>query len=56
MNAAIAALRLDNQGLTRPGFRRPEVVVAWLGAVQAREYRAATGASSTTPVALVGRT
>ena len=30
--------RLRNQRLTRPGPRRPEDVVAWLGAVQAQEY------------------
>jgi hypothetical protein len=41
MNNRIAALRLDNQRITNPGPRRPADVVAWLGAVQAQEYRAA---------------
>ncbi|MEO8090110.1 MAG: winged helix DNA-binding domain-containing protein [Gemmatimonadales bacterium] len=30
--------RLRNQLITRPGSRRPDKVVAWLGAVQAQEY------------------
>jgi hypothetical protein len=34
----IADQRLRNQLITRPGSRRPETVVAWLGAVQAQEY------------------
>src|SRR5918992_1898221 len=34
----IAVQRLRNQRITRPGPRRPEKVVAWLGAVQAQEY------------------
>lgn len=41
MNAAIAAARLDNQGITSSPRRRPEAVVAWLGAVQAQDYPAA---------------
>ena len=41
MNADIAAQRLNNQRLTRSGPRRPEDIVAWLGAVQAQEYPAA---------------
>jgi winged helix DNA-binding protein len=34
----IAAQRLLNQRVTRPGPRGPENLVAWLGAVQAQEY------------------
>ena len=34
----IAEQRLLNQGITRPKTRKPEEVVAWLGAVQAQEY------------------
>jgi hypothetical protein len=41
VNSTIAAQRLTNQRLTRSGPRRPEDVVAWLGAVQAQEYAAA---------------
>jgi hypothetical protein len=41
MNAAIAAARLDNQCITARPRRRPEEVVAWLGAVQAQDYPAA---------------
>jgi len=41
VNSTIAAQRLNNQRLTRSGPRRPEDVVAWLGAVQAQEYAAA---------------
>ena len=41
MNAAIAAARLDNQGITAAPRRRPDGVVAWLGAVQAQDYPAA---------------
>ena len=40
MNAGIAERRLLNQRLTRPELRRPADVIAWLGAVQAQEYRA----------------
>ena len=39
--AAIAELRLRNQRLSGGPRRRPEDVVAWLGAVQAQEYPAA---------------
>jgi hypothetical protein len=41
MNAAIAAARLDNQCITGSTCRRPEDVVARLGAVQAQDYPAA---------------
>src|SRR5262245_53103171 len=41
MNTTIAANRLDNQRLRRATSRRPEEIVAWLGAVQAQEYPAA---------------
>jgi hypothetical protein len=41
MNAAIAAARLDNQCIATSLRRRPEDVVARLGAVQAQEYPAA---------------
>ena len=41
MNAAIAAARLDNQCITASQRRRPEDVVARLGAVQAQEYPSA---------------
>ncbi len=34
----VAALRLQNQRITRPGPRGVDKVVAWLGAVQAQEY------------------
>jgi hypothetical protein len=34
----IADQRLRNQRIIRPGLRRPEDVVAWMGAVQAQEY------------------
>jgi hypothetical protein len=34
----IADLRLHNQLITRPGSRRPEKVVAWMGALQGQEY------------------
>ncbi len=30
--------RLENQALARAGFRKPEDVVAWFGAVQAQDY------------------
>jgi hypothetical protein len=39
--ADVADLRLRNQRITRPGPRRAEKLVAWLGAVQAQEYRPA---------------
>ena len=35
------SIRLKNQKLTRPGLRRPEDVVRWLGAVQAQDYAGA---------------
>jgi len=38
---SIAAERLHNQVLTRAGLKKPEDVVAWLGAVQAQEYEPA---------------
>ena len=41
VNPAIAARRLYNQDITRARKRRPEDVVASLGAVQAQEYPAA---------------
>lgn len=41
MNDRIAARRLDNQRLTRPGPGNPADVVSWFGAVQAQEYAAA---------------
>src|SRR6478609_2868281 len=34
----IAQLRLYNQGITKPLFKKPEDVVKWLGAVQAQDY------------------
>jgi hypothetical protein len=37
----IVAHRLRNQQLARPAFRRPEEVVAWLGAVQSQDYTGA---------------
>ncbi len=36
----LAAQRLLAQQLAKPAFRRPEEVVAWLGAMQAQDYRA----------------
>jgi hypothetical protein len=36
--ADILRLRLENQGLARASFRKPEDVVAWFGAVQAQDY------------------
>ena len=39
--AGIAESRLRNQRLTGAGLRRPEDVVAWLGAVQAQEFEPA---------------
>ena len=41
MNSAIAAARLENQGVTRCVARKPAGLVSWLGAVQAQEYSAA---------------
>ena len=41
MNSAIAQQRLRSHAITRAGFRRPEDVVSWLGAVQAQEYEPA---------------
>jgi hypothetical protein len=38
MGMPIAQQRLENQRLTRAGFRVPAGVVSWLGAVQAQEY------------------
>jgi hypothetical protein len=38
---SIAAQRLANQGVSKPRWRRPADVVAWLGAAQAQEYAAA---------------
>jgi hypothetical protein len=38
MNASIAQRRLARQLLVRTRFRRPDDVVAWLGAVQAQEF------------------
>lgn len=37
----IIGQRLRNQKLTRSAFRRPEEIVAWLGAVQAQDYTGA---------------
>ena len=34
----IAQLRLYNQGIAKPPFKKPEDVVKWLGAVQAQDY------------------
>lgn len=42
--AAISPRRLHNQRISRIGFKRPEQVVDWLGAVQAQEYEPATWA------------
>ena len=41
VNDAIAAQRLDNQGISRPTARSPAGIVAWFGAMQAQEYAAA---------------
>ena len=38
LHLPIADQRLLNQRVTRPGPRRPENLVSWLGAVQAQEY------------------
>ena len=40
----IAGTRLRNQHISSAGLRRPEDVVAWLGAVQAQEFEPATWA------------
>jgi winged helix DNA-binding protein len=40
-HSRIAEQRLRNQRLTRLGFRQPDEVVAWFGAVQAQEYEPA---------------
>ncbi len=37
-NQEIAYLRLYNQYIARPDFKRPEDVVRWFGAVQAQDY------------------
>jgi hypothetical protein len=37
-NLDIARQRLHNQLITRSMFEKPEDVVQWLGAVQAKEY------------------
>ncbi len=39
INLDIARQRLHNQLITRSMFEKPEDVVQWLGAVQAKEYR-----------------
>ena len=39
--AGVAATRLDNQRLVRPGPPDPAEIVAWFGGVQAQEYAAA---------------
>jgi Winged helix DNA-binding domain len=44
MTEPIAAGRLQNQRITRPGPRSPEKLVAWMGAVQAQEYGPASWA------------
>jgi len=36
--ADLLRLRMENQALARPSFRKPEDVVAWFGAVQAQDY------------------
>lgn len=38
MNHSVAAQRLRNQYITRPGPRDPAKLVAWMGAVQAQEF------------------
>jgi hypothetical protein len=38
INLDIARQRLHNQLITRSMFEKPEDVVQWLGAVQAKEY------------------
>src|SRR5262245_48579024 len=37
-NKTLIERRLLNQGITSAGYRRPEDVVAWHGAVQGQEY------------------
>jgi hypothetical protein len=44
MLARIPPRRLHNQRITRVGFKRPDQVVDWFGAVQAQEYEPATWA------------
>src|SRR5690349_13636342 len=47
LRAALAGIpprRLHNQRISRAGFKRPDQVVDWLGAVQAQEYEPATWA------------
>lgn len=39
--AAIATLRLKNQQLLNPAFKKPEELVTWMGAVQAQDYAGA---------------
>jgi Winged helix DNA-binding domain len=46
LNSDIAQRRLRNQQLVRSTLRRPEDVVAWLGAVQAQDYPGAKWAIS----------
>jgi hypothetical protein len=41
MNATVASARLENHWIDSPGGTAPEDVVAWLGAVQAQDSRAA---------------
>jgi hypothetical protein len=41
VNSAIAAARLENQGVTRSVARNTAGLVSWLGAVQAQEYSSA---------------
>lgn len=36
--AAITSLRLKNQQLIEPSFKKPEELVTWMGAVQAQDY------------------
>jgi len=38
VNSCLIDIRLSNQRLSRSGFRQPEEVVSWLGAVQAQDY------------------
>jgi len=40
-NVAIAQQRLQNHHLSHPQLKRPDAIVAWLGAVQAQEYAGA---------------
>jgi hypothetical protein len=41
MHAVVARQRLENQRITRTGFRHAADVVAWFGAMQAQEYEPA---------------